>query len=102
MDFWPKKHFSAKRKSCRFSIFPAGTKSVVNVGHFLVAPTLPPGFVDHGPKLRVLIKAIGDWPEMAKIRPRDRKTSRRAAERPPTGKPKLSRVTPGYGNIGDL
>ena len=35
---------------------------------FLVARTVPPGFFDQGPKLRVVILAIGDWPEMAKIR----------------------------------
>ena len=34
---------------------------------------------------------------MAKIRPGGRKTARRGAERPPTGKPKLSIVTSGYG-----
>ena len=26
---------------------------------------VPPSFVDHGPKLRVLILAIGDWPGLA-------------------------------------
>ena len=36
-------------------------------------------------------------PHMAKIWPGGRKTARRAAERPPTGKPKLSRVTSGCG-----
>ena len=34
-----------------------------------------PSFVDHGPKLRVLIVAIGDCPEMAKIRSGGRKTA---------------------------
>ena len=34
---------------------------------FLVARTVPPGFFYHGLKLRVVILAIGDWPEMAKI-----------------------------------
>ena len=36
---------------------------------------------------------------MAKIRPGGRKTARRAAKRPPTGKPKLSRVASGYGGL---
>merc|ERR1712130_77314 len=35
----------------------------------------------------------------AKIRPGGRKTARRAAERPPTRKLKLSRVTSGYGGL---
>ena len=56
-DCWPKKHFSAKHKNGRFSIIPAGTRSVVIVGLFLMAPTVPPSFADHGPKLRVLILA---------------------------------------------
>ena len=38
-----------------------------------------PSFIDHGPKLRVLIRAIGDWSEMAKIRPGGRKTARQMA-----------------------
>ena len=33
-----------------------------------MAPTVPLSFVDHGLKLRVLILAIGDWPEMARNR----------------------------------
>ena len=60
---------------------------------------VPPSFVDLGPKLRVLIILTGEWPEMAKIRPGGRKTARRAAKRPPTGKPKLSRVASGYGGL---
>ena len=60
---------------------------------------VPPSFVDLGPKLRVLIILIGEWPEMAKFRPGGRKTARRAAKRPPTGKPKLSRVTSGCGGV---
>ena len=46
--FWAKIRFSAKRKNGRFSVLPAGTGSVVNVGHFF-------GFGGHGPKLRVAI-----------------------------------------------
>ena len=34
-----------------------------------------PSFVDHGPKLRELIVAIGDCPEMAKIRSGSQKTA---------------------------
>ena len=51
-DFWPKKYFSAKQKNGRLSAIPAGTKSVVIVGQFLMARTVPPSFVDDGPKLR--------------------------------------------------
>ena len=36
-------------------------------------------------------------PKKAKIRPGSRKTTRRATKRPPTRKPKLSRVTSGHG-----
>ena len=64
-DFWPKR-ISAKRKNSRFSVIPAGTSYVVIVGHLLVARTVPPSCVDYASKLRVLILAIGHWPEMAK------------------------------------
>ena len=42
---------------------------------------------------------FGTLPKMAKIRPGGWKTARRAAKRPPTGKPKLSRVTSGCGGL---
>ena len=67
MDFRPNFCFLAKRKNGCFSVIPAGTRSFVNVGHFLVARTVPPSFVDHSPKLRILINAIGHWRKMAKI-----------------------------------
>ena len=38
-------------------------------------------------------------PKKATLGNRGRKTARRAAKRPPTGKPKLSRVTSGYGGL---
>ena len=46
MHFWPKKHFSAERKNGCFSVIPARTGSVVNLGHFfydgkVVAPGIP-------------------------------------------------------------
>ena len=66
----------------RFSVILAGTTSIVNMDHFLVAWMVPLSFVDHGLKLRVLINAIGDWPRMAKVRPGGRKTPSRAAKRP--------------------
>ena len=68
-----KKHFSAKRINGRCSVIPAGTRSVVIVGHFLMAQTVPPSSVDHGPKLRVLIIGKWEWPEMAKNRGEPRK-----------------------------
>ena len=68
-----KKHFAAKPQNGRFSVIPSGTRSVVIVGHILMAMTVPLSFVDHGPKLRVLILAIGDWSEMAKTRGEPRK-----------------------------
>ena len=58
--------FSEKHKNDYFSVILPGTRSVVNVGHFWVARTVPPSFVDRGPKLRVLIIAKWEWPEMAK------------------------------------
>ena len=67
-DFRPVFRFSAKRKNGRFSVIPAGIRSVVIVGHFFMAWAVPPSFVAHGPKLRVFMIAIGDWPEMAKTR----------------------------------
>ena len=45
-DFWPKKQFSAERKSGHFSVILAETRSVVTVGHFLMAWTVQPSFVD--------------------------------------------------------
>ena len=49
---------------------------------------------------------IDFWPKNPLLGPkrgtlgnRGRKTARRAAKRPPTGKPKLSRVTSGYGGL---
>ena len=43
---FPKKYqyligFLAKRKNGRFSVIPAGTRSVVNVGHFFSGPDGP-------------------------------------------------------------
>ena len=39
------------------------------------------------------------WPKKVEIRPGSRQTAHRAAKRPPTGKPKLSRVTSGHGGL---
>ena len=44
-DFRPIFRFSAKPKNSRFSIIPAGTRSVVNVGHFLGGPYGPYYFI---------------------------------------------------------
>ena len=44
----------AKRKNGCFSVILAGTRSVVI---FFMAPTVPPSFVEDGPKLRVIIIA---------------------------------------------
>ena len=40
-DFLPIFRFLAKRKNGRFSVSPAGTRSVVNVGHFFSGPDGP-------------------------------------------------------------
>ena len=45
----------------------------------LVPRVFQPSFVDLGPKLGVLQKALCPPPKMAKIRPGDRKTARRTA-----------------------
>ena len=63
---------------------------------FLVPRVFQPSFVDLGPKLGVLQKAKWESSKKAKIRPGGRKTARRAAKRPPTGKQKLSRGASGY------
>ena len=42
--FLAKKHFTAKRKNGRFSIIPAGTRSIVIVGHFFDGPDGPTKF----------------------------------------------------------
>ena len=36
--FWPKNHFSAKRKNVRFSVIPAQTGSIVILGHYFDGP----------------------------------------------------------------
>ena len=43
-DFWPKKHFSAKRKNARFSVIPFRTGSVVLLGHFFDGSDNSPEF----------------------------------------------------------
>ena len=53
--FSPKNHISAECKNVRFSAIPAQTGSIVILGHFFMARTVPPSFVENGPKLRVLI-----------------------------------------------
>ena len=64
--FLTQKTFSVKRKNGSFSVNSAGTSSIVIMVHFFMARTVPP-------KLRVLILAIGDWPEMAQNRGEPRK-----------------------------
>ena len=61
--FWVGVFFS--QKNC---IFGPKTASLSMWVIFLVARTVPPSFVDHGPKLRALILTMGHWPEMAKFR----------------------------------
>ena len=48
-------NFSSKRKNGRFSLVPAGTRSIVILGHFFDEQTVPSKVVEDGPKLRVLI-----------------------------------------------
>ena len=67
MDIWPKNVFSAER-----SLFRNSGRDKARC-HFLVAWTVPPNFVYHGPKSRVLILMIGHWPKMAKILDEPRK-----------------------------
>ena len=43
--------FSAERKNGRFSIILAQPGSVVILGHFFMARTVPPSFVENGLKL---------------------------------------------------
>ena len=76
MDFWTVFRFSAKRKDGGFSVILAGTRCVVNVGHFLVTRAVPPSFIGHCTKLWVIILAIGEWPEMPKVRDEPRKMTR--------------------------
>ena len=51
----------AKHKNGLFIIILARTRSVVIVGHLLMAPMVPAS-----PKLRVLILVKWEWPKMAK------------------------------------
>ena len=64
--FGPKSLFGKTLRRL-FLVIPAETRSGVNVGHFFVAWTVPPSFIDHSPKLRVLVIRILDWPEIARI-----------------------------------
>ena len=66
--FQAKNHFSAERKNARFSVIPARTGSVVLLGHFLMARTVPPSFVEIGPKLRVVAPLSCHQPKTAKNR----------------------------------
>ena len=66
--FGQKKHFLAEHKNVRFSVIPARTWSVVLLGHFLMARTVPPSFVEIGPKLRVVAPLKWEWPKTAKNR----------------------------------
>ena len=52
------------------------TRSVVILGHFLIARTVPTSFVENSPKLRVLILVIGEWPKTAKNRGEPQKMTR--------------------------
>ena len=54
--FGQKKNFSPERKNGRFSVILARTWLVVILGHFSMAQTVPPSFLDDGKKLRILIK----------------------------------------------
>ena len=71
--FLAEKHSSAERKNGGFSVIPAGTRSVVIVGYSFMAKTVPPNFLDDGPKLSVLIIANWEWPEMGENRGEPRK-----------------------------
>ena len=53
--FWPKKYFSAKRKNGRFSVISDHVRC--HCGSSFMARTVPPSFVEHSPKLRVLMIA---------------------------------------------
>ena len=69
--FGKKKHFSAERKNSRFFVIPTQTGTVVILGYFLMARTVPPSFIENGPKLRVLIP--WEWPKRVKTRGEPRK-----------------------------
>ena len=66
--FEAKNHFSAKRKNACFSVIQARTGFVVLLGHFLMARTIPPSFVEIGPKLSVVAPLTRRWPKTAKNR----------------------------------
>ena len=55
-------------KNARFSVILARTRFVVLLGHFLMARTVPPSFVEIGPKLRVVALLKWEWPKTAKNR----------------------------------
>ena len=100
MHFWPKKHFSAEHENVCFSVIPARTGSVVLLGHFLMARTVPPSFVENSPKLRVLILVIGEWPETAKNRGETQKMTHSSEAEIFSGWSELESCSPGY--TGDM
>ena len=69
MAFWPVFCFSAKRNKGCFSVTPAGTRSIVNVGNVFGGPNSPTKFCADGPNFRVHILAIlaQKRPNLAKI-----------------------------------
>ena len=57
-------------------------------------------FFEAGHKKMISGQKTAFWgPERATLGNRGHETVRRAAKRPPTGKPKLSRVASGYGGL---
>ena len=62
MHFWPKKHFSAERKNSRFSVILAWIRSVVSLGHFLMAQMVPSSFFGFWPKNGQIWPKWHFWP----------------------------------------
>ena len=81
-EFLAKKHFSAKRKSGRFSVVLAGTRSVVIVGHFFDGPNGSTKFRWRRSKIKGTILAKWEWPEMAKNRGEPWKMTKNNANKP--------------------
>ena len=94
--FLAKHHSSSKRKIGCFSVIPTRTGSVVILGHFFMAQTVPPSFVDHGPKLSVLIIAKWEWPEMAKSREETQKMTHSSKRKFVSGRSEWESCSPGY------
>ena len=91
-----KSHFRAIFQPPETTLQCGQDRKVVFWGPFMMVTI----FFEDVPKKMISGQKTAFWgPERATLGNRGHETVRRAAKRPPTGKPKVSRVTSGYGGL---